>query len=307
MGIGVVSLNCENLFDCEHDSLKQDEAFLPDGTYQWTYGKYWKKVNNIAREILACGEQDDGRFSIPDIVALCEVENDSVIRDLTQRSLLRNAKYEAVVTNSPDERGIDVALLYSPLSFGYIESHSIRVTPLKDMRPTRDILYVKGRLATEDTIHVFVVHAPSRSGGEYETRSNRLCVANKLTESIDSLRQTLPEAKIIVLGDFNDYDNNPSIKHIEEHNLFDVSANASGIHGQAKGTYKFHGEWGSLDHIFLSPTLLNRIACCRIADFPFLLQEDEAYGGMMPKRNFQGIKWQDGFSDHLPLVLQLSF
>ena len=303
----IVELNCENLFDCLDDSLKQDEAFLPNGMYQWTYGKYWKKVNNIAREILACGEDSSGNISIPDIVALCEVENDTVIRDLTERSLLRNAKYESIVTHSPDERGIDVALLYSPFSFGFIESNAIRVVPLKNMRPTRDILYVKGRIATGDTLNVFVVHAPSRSGGEYETRQNRLCVAKKLCESMDSLRQITPDSKIIIAGDFNDYSKDPSIRLIEQHKLIDISGDAIGINNQAKGTYKYHGEWDSLDHIFVSESLDCNVVSCKIGDFPFLLCKDDDYGGVQPNRNFRGVKWQNGFSDHLPLILRISF
>jgi len=301
----LVELNCENLFDCQHDSLKQDEAFLPNGMYQWTYGKYWKKINNIAREVLACGEKSDGSFSIPDIVALCEVENDTVIRDLTQRSLLRNAKYESVVTHSADERGIDVALLYSPFSFGLINYQSIRVKPLKDMRPTRDILYAKGRVVTGDTLHLFVVHAPSRSGGEYETRQNRLCVAEKLCESVDSVRMQSPDARIIIAGDFNDYTNDPSLQFIQQHNFTDVSADAKGKYGQAEGTYKFHGEWGSLDHIFLSESLKATPFDCYIGDLSFLLCKDEEYGGVQPFRNIKGVKWQDGFSDHLPLIIRL--
>ena len=118
-----VSLNCENLFDCRHDSLKNDIEWLSDGDNHWNPTRYWRKLNNIGQEILACGsltpeaefQEDVGK--IPDLVALCEVENDSVLFDLTRRSLLRNARYEFLSTNSPDPRGIDVALLYSPFSF----------------------------------------------------------------------------------------------------------------------------------------------------------------------------------------------
>ena len=105
----LVELNCENLFDCHHDSLKQDYAFLPDGTYHWTPNKYWKKLNNIGQTILSCS--DSTTLMLPDIVALTEVENDSVMRDLTKRSLLRNAKYEYIMTSSPDIRGIEVVLI----------------------------------------------------------------------------------------------------------------------------------------------------------------------------------------------------
>lgn len=301
----MVELNCENLFDCEHDSLKQDEDFLPSGIMRWSHARYWKKVNNIAREILSCGESEGG-YAIPDLVALCEVENDTVLRDLTQRSLLRNAKYEYIVTHSPDLRGIDVALLYSPFSFGYIDSRPIRVEPLKDMRPTRDILYVKGRTSTDDTLHVFVIHAPSRYGGEYETRANRVHVVSRLAESVDSVRTLSPRAKIIIAGDFNDYSTDKSIKILTSNGFVHVSDDAKGANG-AEGTYKYQGKWGSIDHVFLSRSLLPNFRECFIADREFLLCKDEDYGGIQPRRNLKGVKWQNGFSDHLPLVVRFYF
>lgn len=112
-----MELNCENLFDTRHDSLKNDLEFLPDGSYRWTPYRYWAKLNHLGQEIVAQSNP------IPDFVAMCEVENDSVMFDLTRRSLLRNAGYEYVMTSSPDERGIDVALLYQPASFALLHSH----------------------------------------------------------------------------------------------------------------------------------------------------------------------------------------
>ncbi len=296
----LVELNCENLFDVKDDSLKQDEQFTPEGLYHWTYARYWKKVNRIGQEIISCGEQADGTFSIPDLVALCEVENDSVVHDLTHRSMLRNAGYEYVVTDSPDERGIDVALLYSPLTFGYIRSYPIRIAPRKNMKPTRDILYVEGCTASGDTLHVFVVHAPSRSGGEIETRPNRALVTKRLAQSVDSIMQISPDANIIVAGDFNDPHDGHSMGVLYDTGLVSVSKDAKGKNG-AGGSYKYRGEWETIDQILLSGSLAAG-AECRIHDAPFLLCKDEDYGGMRPFRNFQSIKWRNGFSDHLPLV-----
>ena len=156
-----VELNCENLFDYLHDEGKQDEEYLPESTRHWTKNRYWRKLNNIAQELLSCSDE-----GIPDLIALCEVENDSVMRDLAKRSLLRNAGYDYLMTSSPDQRGIDVALLYSPFTFAPIRSYPIRVEPIKDMRATRDILYVCGETVSGDTLHVFVVHQPSKFGGE---------------------------------------------------------------------------------------------------------------------------------------------
>ena len=172
----MVELNCENLFDTRHDSLKEDKEWTAESERHWTQRRYWRKLNSIGQEIIACGEDSTG-WRLPDLVALCEVENDSCMHDLTKRSLLRKARYEYVMTESNDRRGIDVALLYCPTTFRLIGSGSIRVVPLKGMRPTRDILYAKGMTVNGDTLHVFVVHAPSRYGGERATRKHRVRVA----------------------------------------------------------------------------------------------------------------------------------
>ena len=135
----------------------------------------------------------------PDLVALIEVENDSVVHDLVRRSLLRAAGYEYLITCSPDVRGLDVSLLYQPARFRPICYDELRVPPLSNMRPTRDILYVRGETMGGDTLHLFVVHAPSRYGGELETRPHRRQVMDMLLTVVDSLRGE----KVIVAGDFN--------------------------------------------------------------------------------------------------------
>ena len=297
-----VELNCENLFDVQHDSLKQDQEFLPESSYHWTPGRYWRKLNRVGQEIVACGEKDK-TWALPDMVALCEVENDSVLRDLTRRSLLRKANYEYVMTHSPDVRGIDVALLYSPLSFALIRSYAIRIEPMKDMRPTRDILYASGLTLSGDTLHVFVLHAPSRGGGEKATRPFRERVALRLCQAVDSIRALSPQAPILVAGDFNDYTGDRNLEIYARHGLTDVSAQAVGSHG-AKGTYRYHGRWDSLDHIFVSAPLVSAFMECGVFDEPFLLKDDEKYGGVQPSRNYLGPKYLNGFSDHLPLVLR---
>lgn len=299
----VVELNCENLFDCRHDSLKHDEQFQPSSDYHWTLHRYWQKVNRIGQTILSCGESNDG-WSLPDLVGLCEVENDSCLVDLTKRSLLRKARYEYVMTNSPDERGIDVALLYSPFSFQLLQSYSIRIHPMKEMRPTRDILYAKGLIGRADTLHVFVVHAPSRMGGERATRAFRRLVGERLMQSVDSLRALSSSPRLLVMGDFNDYSTDENIRQLTEHGLVDVSQQAVGTHG-AKGTYRYRGEWGSLDHVMVDELAAKRLVECHVHDAPFLLKEDEKYGGVQPRRNYLGPRYLNGFSDHLPLVARL--
>ena len=295
-----VEYNCENLFDCQHDSLKEDMQFTPEGTYRWTPGRYWKKLNHISQAILSCAG-DSASATIPDMIALTEVENDSVMRDLTKRSLMRNARYEYVMTSSPDVRGIDVALVYSPYSFRLLYSHSIRVSMPEGVRPTRDILYASGLLVSGDTLHIYIVHSPSRSGGEHLTQPYRMLVAERLCTSIDSLRAVCPNARIIVAGDFNDYSTNRSLIRIADIGMIEVSQKATGRNG-AKGTYRFQGEWGSLDHIFVSGNMAENLTGCYINDAPFLLEEESKYGGVRPMRSFRGPVYINGYSDHLPLV-----
>ena len=294
----LVELNCENLFDCKHDSLKQDSEWTPASVRHWTPSRYWQKVNRIGQTILSCQEE-----GIPDLVALVEVENDSVLFDLTHRSLLRNAGYQYLMTESPDERGIDVALLYQPLTFHPLCYEMFRITPLEGMRPTRDILYVKGETLHNDTLHVFVVHAPSRYGGEKATRPNRQLVITRLIQVIDSLS---PDAKVIVVGDFNDDADSPALRFLESHALKNVTREAKGTHG-AKATYRYQGEWGSIDHVFVSPVLLDCVEQAYINDAPFLLEEDQKYGGVKPFRTYNGMRYQRGHSDHLPLVVRFQF
>ncbi len=301
-----VELNCENLFDCRHDSLKNDTEFLPDGAYHWTRTRYWQKLDRIGQTILSCGVKEQ-TWQLPDMVALCEVENDSVLHDLTRRSLLRNARYDYVMTNSPDERGIDVALMYSPYSFRLIGSHSVRVKPIKGMRPTRDILYASGVTASGDTLHVIVAHLPSRRGGEKYSRPFRMMAARQVAAVIDSIyNKVSAEAKIIVAGDFNDYSNSECMQLLCSKRMIGVSKGAKG-HNGAKGTYRYQGLWGSLDHILVSIPLADIATECYVNDAEFLIERDEKYGGVKPRRNYLGPRYLNGFSDHLPLVARFQW
>lgn len=288
----LVELNCENLFDTRHDPSKQDTEFLPDGSRHWSSTKYWGKVNRVAQEILSCSDD------LPDLVALVEVENDSVLRDLTRRSLLRNAGYDYLMTASPDVRGIDVALLYLPTSFQPLCYETLEVPPLEGMRPTRDILYVKGvTRQCADTLHIFVLHSPSMYGGERQTRPYRRRV-------VETLVKAMPDAgsaNVLVTGDFNDVADGPSLQFLYQQALVNLTHQARGHHG-AKGTYRYQGRWQSIDHVLASPSMHLRLDSAYINDAPFLLEDDSRYGGKRPRRTFQGYRSQRGFSDHLPLV-----
>ena len=295
----VVELNCENLFDYSDDVGKDDVEYLPEATRHWTKKRYWKKLNNIAQELLSTS--DDG---IPDLIALCEVENDSVLHDLTKRSLLRNAGYEYLMTSSPDLRGIDVALLYSPFSFAPIRSYPLRVTPVDGMRPTRDILYVSGLISSGDTLHVFVVHAPSRYGGERYSRPFRQVVADRLCQSLDSIRAITTDAQILIAGDFNDGPDSPMLQQICRQRIRNLTKDARGANG-VKGTYRYKGEWERIDHILGSPNIYNKVDTVYIHAPKFLLEEEKLYGGLRPRRTYNGMRYQPGYSDHLPLVIRL--
>ena len=298
-----VELNCENMFDYTHDVGKHDTEYLPESTRHWTKKRYWHKLNNIAQELLSCSSDNGG---IPDLIALCEVENDSVMRDLTKRSLLRNAGYEYLMTSSPDERGIDVALMYSPYSFAPIRSYGIRVEPIEGMRATRDILYACGETVSGDTLHVFVVHQPSRFGGEKFSRPFRKVVADRVCASVDSIRALSPEAKVMIAGDFNDAADSPSLLQYYQHGLMNITKDAVGDNG-VKGTYRYQGEWESIDHILGSAYIYNKVDTAYVHAPLFLLEEDAGYGGYRPRRTYVGPRYQSGYSDHLPLIVRFTF
>jgi len=295
----VVEYNCENLFDCRHDSLKQDTEYLPDGARRWSHSRYWQKVNNVAKAILSC----DGE-RLPSLVALCEVENDSVAEHLTRWSLLRNARYDYAITNSPDPRGIDVALLYQPSEFRPDTSYSIRVEPVAGQHASRDILYVAGQTAGFQPLHVFVVHAPSQWGGTGAERYRRT-ILQRLCAAIDSIRGQDGQARILVAGDFNEPSGGASLGCFEQSQMHDAVP-AVGQNG-ARGSYRYKGDWQTIDHIFLSTSLMACLSACRIHDPKFLLEDDAEYGGVKPFCTYAGFKYQrDGTSDHLPLVMQLN-
>ncbi|MDE6348870.1 MAG: endonuclease/exonuclease/phosphatase family protein [Bacteroides sp.] len=312
----VMSYNVENLFDTRHDTLKNDYEFLPDAVRHWNYSKYKRKLDNIARVIIAVGG-----WTPPALVALCEVENDSVLHDLTRYSLLREADYRYLMTQSPDERGIDVALLYQRSLFKPIAHQSIPVTKLrKEDRPTRDILHVSGLLLNRDTLDILVAHLPSRSGGAKVSEPYRLHAAHIIRTATDSLFRLRQHPQIILLGDFNDYPDSKSMRQVLQaerppaqpdslhaRQLYHLLARKA-AKNKRFGSYKYQGVWGVLDHIIVSGSLLQKgsplytdEAKADVFRPPFLLTEDKKYGGMQPFRTYYGMKYQAGYSDHLPV------
>ena len=320
----IVSYNVENLFDCQHDSLKDDYEFLPQATRRWTYSKYRRKLDALARTLIATGG-----WTPPALVALCEVENDTVLRDLTRRSLLREAGYRYLMTHSPDRRGIDVALLYQPHLFKPIARSDIRID-MPRQRPTRDVLHVSGLLTNLDTLDIFVAHLPSRSGGAKQTEPYRLAVARRLKAAVDSICLRRMRPQVILMGDFNDTPADRSIRHVlqatapprspealQPHALYHLLARHTARHAKPwqhpiRGSYKYRGRWQLLDHIIVSGLLLSPGAplhtsedMAGIATHPFLLTDDPKHGGLQPWRTYQGPRYLGGYSDHLPVYADL--
>lgn len=290
-----MSWNVENLFDTVHDVGFRDEEFMPTSERRWTGGRYWRKLTDVSRVVAAVA--DDG--GLPDLIGLCEVENDSVMTTLCRRSVLRQMEYSYVMTHSEDERGIDVALLYLPVHFRLLDSRSIRVPSRQQgLRPTRDFLYVKGLVLTGkgvDTLHVIVVHLPSRAGGR-EGDKNRRLAAQRLWEVVDSVLRT-DGARLVVMGDFNADARDRIFKHAPLRLTDDR---------HESGTYSFRGYWQWIDHILVSPSI-DIPSPARPVKLPWLLEENKTYGGQMPRRTFRGPAYHGGTSDHLPLLLDLRF
>ena len=290
----IVWWNVENLFDCRHDSLKDDREFLPEGSYHWTRTRYWRKLDALSRTIAAIAGEGDW----PMAVGLCEVENDSVLFDLTRRSPLRKARYAVCHEEGPDVRGVDVAMLYDSLQFRLL-GHEARRIPSAErgFRPTRDILHVWGLCPTlPDTLHIIIVHLPSRAGSGRKGEAHRRLAVATLCQLLDNLA----DKHVVLMGDFNAEPNDKIFREIGKRMMSLMPQSRKELR-KAQGTYYFRKQWGYIDHILISPSLLpcveKRIT---IGKFPFLLT-----GEGTPWRTFQGPIYRGGFSDHLPIWVDL--
>lgn len=305
--------NVENLFDCQHDSLKNDYDFLPESLKHWTEFRYKNKLKKISKTIIA-----SSNWNPPAIIGLCEIENDTVIKHLTQHSLLRNLNYKYICTESKDSRGIDVSLIYQPERFKLIYHEAISVGRLPNNRVTRDLLHAEGVTISGDTLDLFVVHFPSRFGGQKKSEPNRIHVATALMKSINKIQQKKNEkANIIIMGDFNDYPTNKCVVSVlkakapNHKNLPTDLCHLLATPRTSKewGTYKYKNEWGVLDHFIVNAKLLNSKSTfytseekTTILRLPFLLTKDEKYGGLKPFRTYNGMHYLNGYSDHLPIL-----
>ncbi|MEM1323549.1 MAG: endonuclease/exonuclease/phosphatase family protein [Bacteroidota bacterium] len=301
--------NVENLFDLEDDPQRKDDDFTPKGRNEWTSERYQKKLNNIAKVL-------DG-MNQPSVVGLCEVENEQVLKDLAATEKLRASEYQSVHFDSPDFRGIDVALLYKKAEMRVLESDYIRINfPPKIVQDytTRDILYVKGLFLGRDTLHFFVNHWPSRRGGLAASEPKRLYVAQQLRKAVDALTQKQAQAKIIIMGDLNDESNNKSLtRELDVTN--DQAANKlydcfTPFDQDNLGSYNYRGNWNMLDHIILSASLRQaeqKIAFqeAYIYKQSWMMYTDRKYGER-PNRTYGGPRYYGGYSDHLPIYIDLT-
>lgn len=316
--IRIVSYNCENLFDTIHCEGKSDMEFTPLGNKEWSSKKFKRKVRNIASVLTAVGEWEK-----PAVIGLLEVENDFVLRYLTERTQLAAQNYKFIHNESNDERGIDVAMLYDSTQFRLINTEYLNVDVPE--KTTREILYASGILDNGDTLHVFVNHWPSRYGGEVSSEHRRFNAARVLRAKVDSLFSSNGNANIVIMGDFNDYPNNASLKDtlgakhtlgarfndsILSNSLYNLMYKYFGL--ETIGTHYYGGEWGILDHMIVSSSMLdtNSTTYCRPHDvmiyYEDFMLEKNAKGIMVPKRSFKGNFFSyNGYSDHLPIYLDV--
>jgi len=318
----IMFYNVENLFDPFHDTLKNDYEFVSGGAMGWNWQKFDKKLKNISKVIIAAGE-----WQPPEIVCFSETENRFVLIQLLKRTPLERFGYRIIHEESPDERGIDVAMIYRADRFSEVSHRIIRVNLPDSAAKTRDILYVKGiikgcNLPTEnDTLHLFVNHWPSRSGGIELTKHRREAAALSLKPVVDSVLKNVYKPQVILMGDFNDEPTDESItKVLGVNNIFGDNPDQlynlmfPFVGKNDTGTNKFRGQWGVIDQFIVNGALLKDDAPvkvssneARILNLPFLLKPDETWSGTVPFRTYNGMKYQGGFSDHLPVILDLGF
>lgn len=289
--------NVENLFDTI-DGTNDDAEFLPLSKNDWNSARYFEKLKHV--------NQVFDQLQNPLIIGLCEIENEFVVRDILKHST-KMQKYGVVHHESPDARGIDVALIYDSSTLKLIKSGNIRfILPGKTAASTRDIVWGKFVFNKKDTIIGMVNHWPSRLGGVEQSEPNRLEAAKAARHFIDSLLAINENYKIVLMGDLNDYPGDKAPKLIEE-KLKPMICSTSGEFG---GTSNYKDEWHILDHIFISNGFLSKKGIKVVKEsgaihsFDFLLTEYK--GQIVPFRTYGGSKYLAGYSDHLPVSIEVT-
>ena len=304
--------NVENLFDTRDDSLRADNDFLPGGGMKWNYSRYIKKINALYKTIVAAGS-----WYPPEIVAFCEVENRKVLNDLVYGTYLAKYDYRIIHEDSPDQRGIDVCLVYRAdrlklIDFRYWIPAGIK----REDFITRSVLCVRFEV-DDDTLHLILNHWPSRRGGVLAGEGLRSKISGMVREKADSIcRRNSSGAKIIIAGDFNCTPDDHEIRTLVGHRDSDVCLTDLSEYPAAKGlgTYRYMGAWEMIDQVIVSGSLLSgreglftSPGMLRIFKPDFLLKKDPKYPGMSPFSTYRGYRYQGGFSDHLPVLLDIGF
>jgi predicted extracellular nuclease len=299
--------NVENLFDTADDTTKDDDEFLPDGSRRWTEKRYWQKINALSRVIASAGE-----WELPALIGLCEVENEKVVTDLAYRSVIAGAGYRVIHRESPDPRGIDLALLYRKDLVQIVDSRSwVPEEQEGEVFSSRNLLYVKA-LAGNDTLHLILCHWPSRRGGTLAAGDLRKNMAQLVRTKTDSLLTSSGDmASVIVMGDLNAAPDDPVIKIITgDSSLVNYAGNPA---EKGIGSYRYQGRWELIDQILVSRSMTDPEGkiyadplSFRVYDEQFLLVEDADYPGRKPFATYGGYKWTGGYSDHLPVLITLT-
>ncbi|WP_159519211.1 endonuclease/exonuclease/phosphatase family protein [Sunxiuqinia indica] len=303
----IVFYNLENLFDTIDDPAIDDEEFLPEADRHWNSERYEKKLQDIAQVIAAINTEE-----LPELIGVCEIENQTVLNDLVEEEPLAGGNYQIVHIDSPDKRGIDVGLLYRKGEFKVLEKEAILVNPGFE---TRDILYVFGKLG-KDKVHVFVNHWPSRWGGLEKSQPNRIVAAQTLKNKVDEILEDNAKAKIIIIGDMNDEPDNKSLAEILDAQTPDSKADLYNLmiplDEQNLGSYNYRGDWNMIDNIVVSASVLHGegfVANDQLGQVfhqPWMEYRNNA-GQMSPNRTYGGPNYYGGISDHFPVYLQLNW
>ena len=309
--IKIAFYNVENLFDTENDpSNPGDDEFTPAGEMKWTTERYKKKLSMLTRVIEA--------MEFPEVVGLAEVENKEVLEDWVSEPTMADHDYRVAHLESNDYRGIDAGLLYRANAFKLLNIEDYIITFPDDLNyRTRDILMVKGILENKDTLTIYVNHFPSRRGGQDESESKRIYVATQLRRLIEATFASYEEARIIVMGDFNDEPFNQSIADVlgadktaseQPQALFNPMWQLT---DKGAGSYNYRDNWQMLDQIILSGELLDEDEdyrylpnSAKVFKENWLLQSSGKYKGY-PDRTYAGDNYLGGYSDHLPVYIKL--
>ncbi|QLG45365.1 endonuclease/exonuclease/phosphatase family protein [Costertonia aggregata] len=302
--------NLENLFDTKDNPNTLDDDFTPEGFKRWSTKRYKRKLYKLAKTISEIGIESSR--TTPVLIGVAEVENRKVVQDLVSAEPLKEIDYGIVHYDSPDERGIDTALVYLKSNFEVLASEPITLfvdNPNGERDTTRDILYVYGRLNGEET-HIFVNHWPSRRDGEDATDYKRIEAAKTLIRKMTRIEKTQTEPNYIIMGDFNDGPTSPSIQELmKTGSLYNPMEK---LLTPDKGSANYKGKWMLFDQILISHNFLNyekhthSFARSDIFSKASLTEFKGKYKGT-PYRTYAGRKYIGGYSDHFPVYIQLKY